>query len=247
MHSLHVLLYSLYTRLLSQCDILKDHPYLCAAYNARFNRNLTPTPTQQLSKMPTYFDTIAMNFANVEVGPDGIDTVQFIQAAEALSQMFTLFNSSAFSVVQNDINGNIKKLRERYEATGEKSKTIELLVKNEQGEKKRTATEGLLWLNRGLRFTYTGLKYSYDNPDQELSASFTKSYSETLGKFHSFIVRGVFNVAMKACPYRANLLKSLGEPEDKVLQQLDEWLGGLGKLTTRIDDFFTEGGYAKGF
>jgi len=197
--------------------------------------------------MPTYFDTIAKNFADVEVGPDGIDTVQFIQASEALSQMFTLFNSTAFSVVQNDINGNIKKLRERYEATGDKSRTIELLVKNEQGEKKRTATEGLLWLNRGLRFTYTGLKHSYDNPDKELSQSFTQSYSETLSKFHNFVTRGIFGVAMRACPYRASLLKSLGEPEERVLAQLNEWLGGLEKLTTRIDGFFAEGGYGKGF
>ncbi|EJT97476.1 het-c2 protein [Dacryopinax primogenitus] len=197
--------------------------------------------------MPTYFDTIAMNFANVEVGPDGIETVQFLQAAEALSNMFTLFNSTAFSVVQSDINGNIKKLRERYDATGEKSRTIEMLVVNEQGEKNRTATQGLLWLNRGLRFTYVGLKHSYDHADSALSESFNISYGETLRAHHSFITRGVFSVAVRAVPHRASLLKSLGEPEDRVLQQLDEWLNALGQLTQRIDKFFETSDYAKGF
>ncbi|KZO92528.1 glycolipid transfer protein [Calocera viscosa TUFC12733] len=196
--------------------------------------------------MPTYFDTIAMSFENVKIDDDGIDTIQFLQAADALSQMFSLFNSTAFSVVQNDINGNIRKLRERYEATGDKSRTIELLVQNELAEKKHNATQGLLWLNRGLRFTYTGLKHSYDHPDTELSTSFTTAYGATLSKFHNFITRGIFSVAMKACPYRAALLKSLGEPQDRVLTQLDEWLAGLDKLTQRIDKFYAEGNYGKG-
>jgi hypothetical protein len=32
------------------------------------------------------------------------------------------------------------------------------------------------------------------NPNQELSESFTKSYEETLKKYHSFVVRPVFGV-----------------------------------------------------
>jgi len=157
-----------------------------------------------------------------------------------------LFNSTAFGIVQSDINGNIKKLRERYQATGDKSRTIELLVANEASEKKRTATEGLLWLNRGLKFTYAGLQRSYDKPDEQLSASFTKAYEQTLSKHHSFLVRPVFGLAMKSCPYRVDLLKSLGEPQDRVLEQLEEWLTGLGKLCQRIDDFYMAGNHAKG-
>ncbi|KZT53834.1 glycolipid transfer protein [Calocera cornea HHB12733] len=196
--------------------------------------------------MPTYFDTIAKSFADVKITDEGIDTVEFLQAADALSAMFTLFNSTAFSVVQNDINGNIKKLRERYEATGDKSRTIELLVKNELAEKKHTATQGLLWLNRGLRFTWYGLDDSYKNPESQLSASFTKAYGETLSKFHNFITRGIFSVAMKACPYREALLTSLGEPRERVLEQLKLWLDGLDGLTVRIDKFYADGGYGKG-
>lgn len=41
-----------------------------------------------------------------------------------------------------------QKIRARFLATPDKSATLESLVVNEQGEKKRIATEGLLWLIR---------------------------------------------------------------------------------------------------
>jgi len=57
--------------------------------------------------MPTYFDTIGkvchscfvddictdayQNFASVEVGPEGIDTIEFLEACDSLSQMFSVF------------------------------------------------------------------------------------------------------------------------------------------------------------
>jgi hypothetical protein len=41
-----------------------------------------------------------------------------------------------------------KKVRTRYLAHPETSDTLEKLVENEKGEKKRTATEGLMWLLR---------------------------------------------------------------------------------------------------
>ena len=41
-----------------------------------------------------------------------------------------------------------QKIRARFLATPDKSATLESLLENEKGEKKRTATEGLLWLTR---------------------------------------------------------------------------------------------------
>lgn len=82
-----------------------------------------------------------------------------MSATEGVVALFDLFGSAAFGVVQSDMNGNIavrrpnspQKIRTRLLETGpEKSGTLELLVQNEgkPGEKKRTATEGLLWLLR---------------------------------------------------------------------------------------------------
>ena len=148
-------------------------------------------------------------------------------------------------------------MRTRYEAAPDKSKTLELLVKNEQGEKKRTATEGLLWLLRhvsralsqrsthpahsGLNFTCQALKIALDNATDELSVCFTKSYEGTLKKFHSFVVRPIFAVAMKACPYRAVFFEKLGSPPEKVQEELAKWVHALDAIVKRLDAAYDAG------
>lgn len=44
-----------------------------------------------------------------------------------------------------------QKIRTRFLSNPELNKTLESLVENEKHEKKRTATEGLLWLTRSVR------------------------------------------------------------------------------------------------
>jgi hypothetical protein len=87
-----------------------------------------------------------------------------------------------------------QKVRARYDAAPTLSGTLEQLVENEKGEKKRTATEGLLWLVRGLSFTCKALQNSQANRAEELSVAFSNSYNGTLKKFHNFVVKGVFAV-----------------------------------------------------
>ena len=72
---------------------------------------------------------------------------------------------------------------------------------NEKGEKKRTATEGLMWLLRGLSFTCKALQAAQANPSEELSTAFTKSYEGTLKKFHNFVVKGIFSVSVLIRPF----------------------------------------------
>jgi len=51
-----------------------------------------------------------------------------------------------------------QKIRNRYNAAPAQSQTLEQLVENEKGEKKRTATEGLLWLLRCVGGASLGLR-----------------------------------------------------------------------------------------
>lgn len=71
------------------------------------------------------------------------------------------------------------------------------MVENEKTEKKRVATEGLLWLLRGLSFTCKALQIAQANQSEELATAFGKSYEATLKKFHNFVVKGIFAVS---CP-----------------------------------------------
>jgi hypothetical protein len=63
-------------------------------------------------------------------------------------RLFDLLGSPAFTIVQNDMTGNITKIKARATSHPAQCATLEQLVKGESTEKKRTATEGLLWLLR---------------------------------------------------------------------------------------------------
>ncbi|EMD33710.1 hypothetical protein CERSUDRAFT_87038 [Gelatoporia subvermispora B] len=204
--------------------------------------------------MAPYLETVK-SFADVPVTDAGVDTVAFLQAAEGVVGLFDVLGSAAFVPVQTDLKGNIAKVRARYDAAPEKSVTLELLVENEKGEKKRTATEGLLWLLRGLSFTCTALQNAQANPGEELSVAFSKAYDVTLKKFHNFVVKGIFAVAMKACPYRADFYAKLaadpaGGPAvttEKLNEELNKWLAALSGIVLRLETFYEKGGHGKGF
>lgn len=62
-----------------------------------------------MSTQTTFFDGLKENFKNVPVSTDKkISTAEFLEAAESLVTLFDVLGSSAFVVVQNDMNGNIK-------------------------------------------------------------------------------------------------------------------------------------------
>ena len=98
----------------------------------------------------TYFDDPKKrSFVSVPISStDAISTTEFLEASESLTGLFDVLGSVAFNPVKNDINGNIKKIRERQLAAPLESQTLQDLVRNELKTKKHTATEGLVWLNR---------------------------------------------------------------------------------------------------
>ncbi|KAK0213136.1 het-c2 protein [Desarmillaria ectypa] len=204
--------------------------------------------------MAPYLERVK-SFADVPVTDAGVDTLAFLEASQGLVGIFDLLGSSAFTVVQSDLKGNIAKVRARYDAVPSQSATLEQLVENEKGEKKRTATEGLMWLLRGLSFTCKALQNAQLNKEEELSVAFSKSYEVTLKKFHNFVVKGIFSVAMKACPYRVDFYKKLaadpsGGPsasQDVLNEELDKWLAALSDIVARIETFYERGGHNKGF
>lgn len=74
-------------------------------------------------------------------------------------------------------------------------------MKNEMAEKKSTATQGLLWLTRGLSFTCKALQATQKDKNLELSAAFQNAYTSTLKEYHNFIVKQVFAVSTPLSPW----------------------------------------------
>ncbi|KAG2234992.1 hypothetical protein INT48_000234 [Thamnidium elegans] len=182
----------------------------------------------------TYFDSLTRSYTDVDLSK-GIDTEQFIEATEGLVKLFDLLGSAAFSVVQNDMNGNIKKIRERFLSNPTANSTLQELLATEAPDKKRVATEGLLWLSRGLDFTAQALRRSVDDAEEELNVSFTKAYEQTLRKHHNMLIRPL---AMKACPYRKDFYEKIGVVNEAAFAQMKSWLEALENIIRIIQEVF---------
>ncbi|KAF2870594.1 glycolipid transfer protein domain-containing protein [Massariosphaeria phaeospora] len=178
----------------------------------------------------TFFNTLKKSFVDVPVDAakdNAISTTEFLDATESLLGLFDVLGSVAFTPVKSDMGGNIKKIRDRQLAAPTLSGTLQDLVVNEIKEKKHVATEGLLWLSRGLDFTAQALRANLTNGSEELSASFRGAYSNTLKPHHGFLIKPVFSAAMSATPYRKDFYKKLGDDEKKVSEELEQWLSAL--------------------
>lgn len=148
-----------------------------------------------------------------------------------------VLGSAAFTPVKSDMGGNIKKLKDRQMAAPLESENLQDLVRNELKTKKHSATEGLVWLTRGLDFTAQSLRQNLTNQSEELSTSFRAAYGNTLKPHHSFIVKPIFSAAMSATPYRKDFYAKLGDDQARVQKELGEWLAGLEKNVKILNDF----------
>ncbi|KAL7949902.1 glycolipid transfer protein [Trichoderma barbatum] len=188
----------------------------------------------------TIVHTFKQSFVDVPIDAENgnaIATTQFLDAAESLTTMFDVLGSVAFSPVKNDMLGNVKKLRDRQLAAPAESGNIQDLCRNELKTKKHTATEGLLWLVRGLEFTCLALSANVANPTEELADSFRTAYGSTLKPHHSFLIKPVFSAAMSACPYRNDFYTKLGADQGKVASDLTVYLAALQKIVGILKAF----------
>lgn len=188
--------------------------------------------------MSTFFDDMKRSFEAVPLDSDKkISTPEFLEASESLVKLFDVIGNPAFGMVQNDLTGNIEKVRKRYLAKPDESAKLQDLVTNERAEGQKTASEGLLRLNRGLQFTAQAMTETIENPSMELPESFTNAYKKTLSKHHNMLLKPVFKFAMKACPYRKDFFEKLGADQDKVNKQLEAWVAALSNIVAILLEF----------
>ncbi|KAK1831868.1 EF-hand 1, calcium-binding site [Podospora conica] len=188
----------------------------------------------------THLQAMKRTFNNVPVAADNaISTEEFLEAAESLTTIFDLLGSVAFSPVKKDMLGNVEKLRKRYLAAPLESKTVQDLVRNELKTKAHVATEGLVWLVRGLEFTSLALSQNMAKPTEELADSFRGAYGSTLKPHHGFLIKPIFSAAMSACPYRKDFYHKLGSggEEAHVQAELQEYLAALEKIVGILKEF----------
>ncbi|KZZ91532.1 Glycolipid transfer protein domain protein [Ascosphaera apis ARSEF 7405] len=187
---------------------------------------------------PSWFDSLRRSFPDVPIEENnGIKTTEFLEATESLTTLFDLLGSVAFTPVKNDLLGNVKKIREYQLTHVTQSETLQSLAADERSQKKKTATEGLLWLVRGLDFTAQALRHNLNNPTVELAESFRTAYTTTLKPYHSFIVKPIFSAAMSATPYRKDFYAKLGPDTEENMSRLNIDVDALEKRVVILKGF----------
>ncbi|RMX47019.1 hypothetical protein pdam_00009637 [Pocillopora damicornis] len=173
-----------------------------------------------------------------------IETKSFLDAASEVVPFFDVLGPTAFAPVKSDINGNIKKLREKFTKDLEKFKTLQDIVESEMAENstkaKNSATDALLWLKRALRFIIVFLREVLTG-EEDLVKCAKKAYENSLKRFHGWMVQGVFSLALKAVPYRKDFIDKLGRnkvDEETVLREMKEFVDLLEANLEVVEEFY---------
>ncbi|VDB96630.1 unnamed protein product [Peniophora sp. CBMAI 1063] len=177
----------------------------------------------------------------------GVDTPSFLEASEGLMDLFDLFGSVVFGFVQTDLRSNIAGVRARYASHVDKSETLEMLVVSERSEDHRHGTACLVRLVRGLSFTCTALQEAQRDEKAQLHVCFRRAYDKVLKHHHSFVIRSVVTLAIRAVPHREDFFVALAEGEDqsKLMEEMHKWLSALDDIVQRMSKFLHEGGHGR--
>jgi len=196
--------------------------------------------------MAPYFQT-AKSFGSVSVRDNGVDTAEFLQASDDFVNMFDLLGSGIFGFVQTDLRNNIGGVKGRFHEAAPDSATLEDLVRSESKQSHRRGTGCLINLIRGLLFTCQALQNMQSDRHSELHVCFKRSYDAVLKPHHTFIIRSVVSVAIRAVPRRHDFYNRVAEggPHDEFDEALTKWLIGLEVIVKRMKDFLEQGGYGK--
>ncbi|KAM0557976.1 hypothetical protein ACHAPJ_005141 [Fusarium lateritium] len=186
-----------------------------------------------VQSMKRSFTTVPVDEAN----GNAVSTTEFLEASESLTTIFDAIGGVAFGPVKKDILGNVEKLRVRQQEALAESGTVQDLVRNELKTGKHTATEGALWLIRGLDFTNQALARNVATPTEELADSFRSAYGNTLKPHHSFIVKPIFAAAMSAVPYRKDFYSKLGDNPELVQSELQTYLAAFTRIVSILKEF----------
>ncbi|KJH50106.1 glycolipid transfer protein [Dictyocaulus viviparus] len=170
----------------------------------------------------TYFAKPEHLFPHLEDGK--IPTEPFLSACQGIAD-FVGFLGAAFLPIKADINGNVVKVRTRYEKDKKGQRFLQDLIDSDLRDNSGrlgSATEGLLWLKRGLEFMLEMLTLMVQEYRSSIEKSKTdslvgvinKAYERSLKRHHGFMSKQLFKLSLfflviHAAPYRKTILKAV--------------------------------------
>ncbi|XP_003388130.1 PREDICTED: pleckstrin homology domain-containing family A member 8-like [Amphimedon queenslandica] len=215
----------------------------------------SPVPSPPSSPLPevatidydTFFSKLPHKFVDISLDEDeGIPTDSFLQCCSDLLPFFDALSPTAFAPVKADISGNIEKIRRKYNENPTLYHTLQGIVGHEVNTQthtvKNSSTDALLWLKRAIEFVQVFI-FEVANGEENLGAAASVAYTKSLKQHHNWLVRGIFNLAVKAVPYYADFLKLLGsdgtaEHNQAVLKDMSMFSKSVEKLTTILKQLY---------
>lgn len=85
------------------------------------------------------------------------------------------------------------------------------------------------------------IRYNLDNPAEELSESFARSWDVEYSSYFSWVVRPLFKLLVRACPPRDQFYEKLGSPRSKVEKDLSEYLTAIEGQVAVLERFYAQG------
>jgi len=153
-----------------------------------------------------------------EVLLDGeIETTKFLLAADNLVLLFDTLGAW-LKLVKADVQGNIKKIRDRYDKDPANSQYLSAIVQSEIDAKVHNrdpcATLGVLWLHRGMCFLYEFLLELLDDFRNNVNAeslmdAARSAYGKVLAKHHNWLMQKTFHFISYAAPKRSSVVHNI--------------------------------------
>lgn len=200
----------------------------------------------------TWFDTQKVQFNNVPISIDQeVSTTEFLEATESMTTIFDLLGSAVFTPIKQDLLFNVRRVRTRQQQAPEVSETLQSLVRAELSLKAQPATEGIIWIVRGLDFMTevfmiemlgAASESAAGCNNKELANSFKESYEITLQPYHNAFIRLIFKTALNAAPKRKTFYQALiGDHTDPKSGDtiMNHWATTLKKIVTILKEFLT--------
>jgi pleckstrin homology domain containing family A member 8 len=150
-------------------------------------------------------------------------------------------------------------LRQKYSIDNEKYRTLQNIVQQEVDDKvttvKNSATDALLWLKRAIWFFKEIfneiLNQDPDDIEHNLKDLIHSSYSKTLQKYHNWVVRSIFTLAMRTLPTREQFMTNLAinkqeyldnkiQFEKQILQDIKLTVQSVSIPLDYIDQFYLD-------
>ncbi|PAA72167.1 hypothetical protein BOX15_Mlig014058g2, partial [Macrostomum lignano] len=206
-----------------------------------------PAMTAAGAKPISFFHAVDWSIVFSKDHGRDINVEKMCDVGALLIEFFDLLGF-AFKPVRNDVAGNLKKIRNSFEAEPNERRTIGELLQRESDtkadKKDPSGTIGLLWFKRALEYIYKLLTLIYESRDRvedfgtsELSV---KAYDCTLRHRHGWFMRKTFNLVSSASPYRSKLIEKLAYgnvelPHSQIYAAMEPFLDGMRSFVENMD------------